>query len=204
MKKNVFSVFFCLIFLFCSTGFSAGASGPATKKNQSLLEDNVNLFNDLVIQKKQNLQLKNKLDTAYNENAKLNKSIEGLKETLTRIRCQESELKKSEAKAKVSFLAKKSAYYNLASIYLKKNLLDKAISEYRKVLEIDARDKDTHFNLGYLYTLKEDFTNAASEYEKVLSLDPDDKQAHYNLAIIYYDNLKNEDKAREHYEKFLQ
>jgi tetratricopeptide (TPR) repeat protein len=226
MTKTLFFIILCLVFLSSLIGFSEAA--PLEKRSQSLLKDNTNLLNELMMEKKNSSQLKNKLAAGYKENEELKKSIGALRQanddykaslnklkeangslenkvqSLTRSKQQDSQLRKVEKKTKSSFLAEKSARYRLAFIYAKENQPERAIDEFKRVLAIEPQDKDSHFNLGYLYALKQDYANAVREYEKVLNLDPADKQAHYNLAIIYHDTLKNDDLAKEHYENFLQ
>lgn len=212
MKKR--PVFYLLIFIFCLTGmpkaFSAGQQKGSSKeallekRNQSLLEENASLYKDVISREKENFRIKNKLSTLQKENDNLSSQFKNYKEEVLKNQKEEIVLKKALTLPQQSpYSAKKAAYYHLGSIYAKNKQLDKAIEEYKKILEIEPKDKNAHFNLGYLYNLKEDFSTAVKEYEEVLNIDPLDKQAHYNLAIIFYKNLKNDDEARRHYEEFL-
>jgi len=159
------------------------------KKNQELLQENISLFKDAVAKEKENLALKNRLVALSQMSVR-----------------QKDEFAKSENSkdAKSSLSAAQIAHYNLGFIYAQKKELDNAIGEYKKILEISPESRDAHFNLGYLYALKGNLESAVREYEEDLNIDPNDKQAHYNLAIIYHKSLKDEEKAQEHYRKFLE
>lgn len=219
MMKRIY-IFYALIFIFCA-GFvlekvfaeEKSQCDSLEKNTEKLFNDNALLFGEVISKEKEITSLKTQLDTLRQENANDKNSFEQLKESNADLerRMEElsSQLKNAEAKNKKikpkdEVSARKRAHYNLGFIYAQKKELDKAIQEYKKVLAIDPEDKDAHFNLGYLYVLKEDFVSAVKEYEQVFAIDPSDKEVHYNLAIIYHRHLKDEDKAREHYQKFLQ
>jgi tetratricopeptide (TPR) repeat protein len=60
-----------------------------------------------------------------------------------------------------------------------------------------------HYNLGVIYTEKESYAEALKEFEKALELRPDDGYSHYNLGIIYSQYVIDEDKAVDHFKKYL-
>jgi tetratricopeptide (TPR) repeat protein len=60
------------------------------------------------------------------------------------------------------------------------------------------------YNLGNIYKAARQYTRAETEFLKALKMNPDDAALHYNLGILYDDNLDNGQKARQHYERFLE
>lgn len=166
---------------------------------------------------KENQELKNSIDQLKQENFKLEYKIKDIsaqlrtcvEDCLTRPKIAPKLLSKKAASEKSYatveeklISAEKDTHLNLGVNFAEKEELDKAIAEFRKILDIDPFDKDAHFNLAVIYSKQQDYKMAIREYEDVLRLDPHDKEAYYNLALIYYNNLRNEDKAMEYYDKF--
>lgn len=71
---------------------------------------------------------------------------------------------------------------------LETNQLDKAITEYRKSLELDPDLVEARHNLGVAYLRKELYDEAISAFEKVLEIKPDDVLAQMNLGLAYTAN----------------
>ena len=68
---------------------------------------------------------------------------------------------------------------------LETNQLDKAITEYRKSLELDPYLAGARHNLGVAYLRKELYDEAISAFGKVLEIQPDDVLAQMNLGLAY-------------------
>jgi tetratricopeptide (TPR) repeat protein len=166
---------------------------------------------------KENQDLKNSIEQLKEENFKLEykiKDISGqlrtcVNDCLSRPKIAPQLLSKKGLSPEKPYTteerllsAEKNTHFNLGISLAEKKEPDKAIEEFRKILDIDPFDKDAHFNLAVIYSQKQDYKMAIREYEEVLRLDPHDKEAYYNLALIYYNNLRNEDKAMEYYDKF--
>jgi len=62
---------------------------------------------------------------------------------------------------------------------------------------------DMHFNLAVVYEKNGLWHDAEREYLKCLRIDPKDSGVHYNLGILYDDKLNRNNKAMQHYYKFL-
>jgi tetratricopeptide (TPR) repeat protein len=60
------------------------------------------------------------------------------------------------------------------------------------------------YNLGNIYKAARQYPRAETEFLKAMEMNPDDAALHYNLGILYDDNLENGQKARQHYERFLE
>jgi len=60
------------------------------------------------------------------------------------------------------------------------------------------------YNLGSVYKAARQYDRAQAQFLKALDMKVDDADLHYNLGILYDDNLGNDKKARQHYERFLE
>lgn len=98
----------------------------------------------------------------------------------------------------------KIIHQNLGYAYGIKGDTRQAIEEYRKVLESEPDDKDSYYNLGYLLVKEDKYEEAVIEYKKALKGSLQDKEVYYNLSLIYATRLKDMQKAKEYYQKFLQ
>jgi tetratricopeptide (TPR) repeat protein len=69
----------------------------------------------------------------------------------------------------------------------------------------DRRDQvAVLYNLGCVYRAGGHYDKAEKAFLKALELNDADAALHYNLAILYDDDLGRKDKARTHYERFLE
>jgi len=75
-----------------------------------------------------------------------------------------------------------------------------ASQELRHQLELQR----SYYNMGCVYKAARQFDRAEAEFLRALAIKPDDAGVHYNLGILYDDDLHRKDKARLHYEKFLE
>jgi len=68
-----------------------------------------------------------------------------------------------------------------------------------------ARQKlNMHYNLALAYDRQGLYREEEKEYLECLWINPDDANVHYNLGILYDDKLNNNEKAIEHYKRYLQ
>ncbi|HSM94017.1 MAG TPA: tetratricopeptide repeat protein [Anaeromyxobacteraceae bacterium] len=63
-----------------------------------------------------------------------------------------------------------------------RGLLDEAVKEFRKAIDLDPESAHAHDNLATVFAEKKRFREALAEYIAALELDPDAATAHYNLA----------------------
>lgn len=75
-----------------------------------------------------------------------------------------------------------------------------ASQELRHQLELQR----SYYNMGCVYKAARQFDRAEAEFLRALAIKPDDAGVHYNLGILYDDDLHRKDKARLHYQKFLE
>ncbi|MBU4305871.1 MAG: tetratricopeptide repeat protein [Candidatus Omnitrophica bacterium] len=100
---------------------------------------------------------------------------------------------------------KKRTHYQLGYQYAQEGDYLSAISQFEMILKYDILDKNSYYNLGYLYAKIGRYEDAVKAYHRALQLsrDPNDGQIYYNLALIYDSGLKDKEKSRQYYEKFL-
>ena len=82
-------------------------------------------------------------------------------------------------------------------------MMDEAISEYRRVLELDPDHIEAHNNLGVAYRMMGMLEEALREHERVLKLKPDDAGTHYNLGLLYLD-MEDYERAVSEFERATQ
>lgn len=92
---------------------------------------------------------------------------------------------------------------NLGAIYIRLGRIDKAIGEFRRAIEINPFHPGLHNNLGYLYNERNLLERAIEEYHKALELDTKNPEVHKNLGLLYFYKLKDDQKARKYWEKYL-
>src|SRR3972149_1325071 len=78
------------------------------------------------------------------------------------------------------FAEKGISYYN-------KGLIDKAIEEFKEVIELDPVDVGTHYHLGNAYADKGMFDDAMSEFKRVIELNAKFIDAFLSLGTLYLD-----------------
>lgn len=83
---------------------------------------------------------------------------------------------------------------NLGAMYYLGGQSDRAISEYKRALELNPSEAMAHNNIGLIYTEKKLYAQAEEEYKKELSLYPNYDKALFNLGLLYY-NLGRKEEA---------
>jgi tetratricopeptide (TPR) repeat protein len=99
------------------------------------------------------------------------------------------------------------AIFQMGRVDRVRSRLDKAETEFKKVLEKYPRDRLTLQQLGELAKIKADTVDEADRknqleiakgfYEQVLAIDPEDVSAHYNMMLIYQKLGLRDDARRE-------
>lgn len=74
------------------------------------------------------------------------------------------------------------AYFQMATVYFKKNDYEKALFYVKKALLIGKSNSDNYFFLGRIYLEKGETAQAVVSFEKALLLDPKYADAQYGLA----------------------
>jgi len=77
--------------------------------------------------------------------------------------------------------------YDKGISYYDKGMIDKAIEEFKEVLELDPDDVETHYHLGNAYADKEMFDEAISIYKEAIERNPEFVDAYLSLSTLYLD-----------------
>ncbi|MBO8137135.1 MAG: tetratricopeptide repeat protein [Desulfotomaculum sp.] len=80
----------------------------------------------------------------------------------------------------------------LAALYMISGKVEKAITSYKKLIELAPDNADARLNLASLYFNKKEFSKAEDQIKKVLEKQPGNIDARLNLATIYFYNNKYE------------
>jgi len=94
------------------------------------------------------------------------------------------------------------AHVNLGNIYFLERNFERAIEEYKDVLEIDPKRPEGLSNLGQVYLLLNQPELALQYFEKFSKEKPDDGKGHYFLGLVYT-KLGDQKKAWDEYNKSL-
>ena len=79
---------------------------------------------------------------------------------------------------------------------------EKAIKNFKRIIEIDPHNYRAHYNLGIAYFNLELFEEALNACEIAIAIKPDYKHCHYNIGLIY-EERENLEKAIEAHQKAL-
>jgi tetratricopeptide (TPR) repeat protein len=89
---------------------------------------------------------------------------------------------------------------NLGNAYVLKNMMDKAIHEFKTAAKLDPESAIPWNNMGTTYRKMEKHSQAHSAFRKALDIDPRYALAWYNLGTLY-DDAGDYDAAIQHYLK---
>lgn len=127
------------------------------------------------------------LKKAKDENAKLNRQVEGFKADLDKTKRE-----RDEHSAQNNDLRKKV-----------KDSTQKLSDADKTIKRLKANDEDAHRNLGVTFQSACKYDEAIKEYEKVLKINPDNADVSYNMALIYDTIKNNRKKAGYYYDRYL-
>ncbi len=71
--------------------------------------------------------------------------------------------------------------------YYDQGMINKAIEEFKEVLELDPEDVETHYHLGNAYADNEMSDEAIQAFKKAIELKPDFIDAYLSLSTLYLD-----------------
>ncbi len=94
------------------------------------------------------------------------------------------------------------SYFYLASLYYEKGMLDEAILNCAKSLQIDPYNAKVRYNLGEALSKQGKLDEAVKNFTEALNINPNFAEAHYNLGIIFIRQNKL-DKAVTHFTEAL-
>lgn len=126
------------------------------------------------------------------DNEDFEEAIEILEELFKK--CPEIEIKKGLIDALFAYGGYLNDYYVLE--------YEKAIKNFKRIIEIDPNNYRAHYNLGIAYFNLELFEEALNACEIAIAIKPDYKHCHYNIGLIY-EARENLEKAIEAHQKAL-
>jgi Tfp pilus assembly protein PilF len=88
----------------------------------------------------------------------------------------------------------------VATLYLDGGLLDEAIAEFRRSLQLNPASAPTQYNLGFALSARGRRVDAITAFQEALRIDPDYAQAHNNLGALLQVSGQP-DAALEHYRR---
>ena len=92
----------------------------------------------------------------------------------------------------------------LANDYFDTDQPQKAVNAYSKVLELEPNNVNAMTDQGIMYRKIGWYDKAIANFERAQSIDPKHLQSLYNLGVVYMSDLKQPEKAREVWVKYLQ
>lgn len=97
-------------------------------------------------------------------------------------------------------------WVQLGNDYFDTEQPQKSVNAYAKALEIDSNRQDTPNVLtdqGVMYRKMGLFDKAVANFEKANRLDPKHLQSLYNLGVVYANDLKQNDKAIDAWQRYI-
>ena len=92
----------------------------------------------------------------------------------------------------------------LANDYFDTDQAQKAVNAYARVLELNPKNPNVLTDQGIMYRKIGWYDKAIANFEKAQTIDPGHLQSLYNLGVVYLQDLKQPEKAREIWTKYLQ
>ena len=126
-------------------------------------------------------------------NGELNKTKQVAREAINKVNHLEKKLSASISKSdsllfehkKETALLRASDSFHKGNNALLTKKYKKAISYYKKTIELRPNDAHAYNNMGNAYKEIGNFDRAIECYDSAISLKPDYASAHYNLGIVY-------------------
>lgn len=96
------------------------------------------------------------------------------------------------------------AYYNLGLAATSANNLPAALAAYELALALRPDSLDSRYNFALVLRQSNYWLDSANELEKVLASYPNEGRAHLALGNLYAQQMRQPDKARNHYLRVLE
>ncbi len=138
-----------------------------TYSRNSVWNDRILLWQDVVNKSPRKARGYNALGKAYEEKGNIDRAIKYYK------------------KAIFVDPAYSTPHYNLGIAYIAKELIDEAIESYSNAINIDPSVAQFHNNLGIAYSLRGLNDEAIRAFIKAINIRPSDAKSYYNLGLTY-------------------
>lgn len=86
----------------------------------------------------------------------------------------------------------KERHYGQGWKFFDEEQQDRAIVEFRSVIDIDPKFKEAHFHLGVIYIEQSKHSEAIEAFEKAISIDQGFKEAYFNLGLAHFERGERE------------
>ena len=80
----------------------------------------------------------------------------------------------------------------------------KAIEHFQRVTQFNPTDAEAYFNLGVLFVTQNQLDHAEEAYNKGIELQPNSVEGQFNVGAFYEFHKQNLQKAKYHYQKYLE
>jgi len=103
---------------------------------------------------------------------------------------------------KINSLGHAPSHVKMGLLFIKNNLMQDAINEFKTAIEINPKQIDAHNNLGLAHIKANDYPEGVRVLERALTIQPGYADVHHNLGMAYYYE-KQHKKGLEHIQKAL-
>lgn len=76
-------------------------------------------------------------------------------------------------------------HFNLGDTYLQKGMIEQAMTEFKRTIELNPEHALAHHDLGVAYDRKRHVDEAITEYERAIELSPNNALYYHNLGLTY-------------------
>lgn len=80
---------------------------------------------------------------------------------------------------------KADAHYQLGLDYSRQGLIEAAVDEFKKAIEINPNHSEAHYQMGIIYATQGMLDDAIDEFKIALKIAPNNDKAHFQLGILY-------------------
>ncbi|HOK39929.1 MAG TPA: O-antigen ligase family protein [bacterium] len=99
-------------------------------------------------------------------------------------------------------------FKQLSSFFYEAQKIELSILYLKKAIKLDRKNTDLYNILGFRYFEKQDYINALNTYYQLINSttkrDINYIEAYKNIGVIYYYYLKNNEKAKIYFEKYIE
>ncbi|MCL2065619.1 MAG: tetratricopeptide repeat protein [Candidatus Cloacimonetes bacterium] len=91
-----------------------------------------------------------------------------------------------------------NAYFSRANVYLKHNILESAISDFKTIVTLDQNNIDALYNIGCILCQQKKYGEAQKAFNSILRVDETNANAYLKLGYIFF-AMNDYDKAKKYF-----
>ncbi|KAA3615012.1 MAG: tetratricopeptide repeat protein [Calditrichaeota bacterium] len=103
---------------------------------------------------------------------------------------------------KIKSLGHAPSHVKMGLLFVKNNLMQDAVNEFKTAIEINPKQIDAYNNLGLAHIKAKDYAESVKVFERALLMQPGYADVHHNLGMAYF-HEKQHHKGLEHIQKAL-